>query len=110
MSNATSPARATARFLEETRAIVARVLGDAPVTVYLFGSFASGTQRRSSDIDVAVEASGPLPHGLLARLREELEESCVPYRVDVVNLAEADPTFRDEVRRTGRVWIERAGA
>jgi predicted nucleotidyltransferase len=99
-----------ARFLEETRRIVARVLGDARATVYLFGSFATGKQHRGSDIDVAIEPAAALPRDLLGRLQEELEESCVPYRVDIVNLAETDREFRDEVKRTGRVWIERADA
>ena len=74
-------------------------------TVYLFGSWARGTQRRTSDIDIAVEASTPLPPGVLARLGEALEESPIPYRVDVMDLASADAELRDRVRREGRPWI-----
>ena len=107
-SRATS--EASERALREVRAVVARVLGERDATVYLFGSFASGTQRRSSDIDLAIESATPLPRSLLAKLRDALEESRVPYRVDVVDLAEADPAFRERVRRTGRVWIEPANA
>ena len=101
---------ASERALREVRAVVARVLGERDVTAYLFGSFASGTQRRSSDIDIALESASPLPRALIAKLRDALEESRVPYRVDVVDLAEASPELRERVRRTGRVWIERASA
>jgi hypothetical protein len=98
------------RALREVRAVVARVVGELDATVYLFGFFASGTQRQTSDIDIAIESPTPLPRALLASLRDALEESRVPYRVDVVDLSEADVEFRERVRRTGRVRIERASA
>jgi hypothetical protein len=96
--------------LAEVRQLVLRVLGGPIATVYLFGSFGTAAQHRGSDIDLAIDSPTSLPRALLARLREELEESRVPYRVDVVDLAEADPAFRERVRRTGRLWIERASA
>lgn len=98
------------RFLDEVRRRVADALRGREATVYLFGSFATGGAHRSSDIDVAIDAAAPLPPALLSQLREELEDSRVPYRVDLVDLADADPAFRERVRRTGRVWIERASA
>lgn len=96
--------------LAEVRGVVLRALGGPIATVYLFGSFVSGARHRASDIDLAIDSPSPLPPALLARLREALEESRVPYRVDVVDLAEADAKFRERVRKTGRVWIERASA
>lgn len=69
--------------------------------MYLFGSWASGTERRASDIDLAIDAPAPLPATLLASLREAIEESHVPYRVDVVDLAEVDPSFRARALREG---------
>ena len=101
---------ASERYLDEVREVVLRSLGERAATVYLFGSFATGTQHRSSDIDIAIDSGTALPRALLAQLREALEESRVPYRVDVVDLSEADPAFRERVRRTGRGWIERASA
>ena len=91
--------------LDRVKAIVRQTLGHTPADVYLFGSWASGTQRSTSDIDVAIESAEPLPRALLASLREALEESTVPNRVDVVDLAETDAAFRDRVRREGIRWI-----
>lgn len=73
--------------------------------MYLFGSWAHGVQRPTSDIDVAIESAEPLPRALLASLREALEESTIPNRVDVVDLAETDAAFRGRVRREGIRWI-----
>jgi predicted nucleotidyltransferase len=59
----------------------------------VFGSRAAGTARRYSDIDVGL-AGEPLLFDQLGRLREALEDSELPYRVDVVNLAETSDQFR----------------
>ena len=106
-----SPATAAdPALLERVKRIVRRVLGHTPVDVYLFGSWARGTQRPTSDIDVAIESAEPLPRALLASLREALEESTIPNRVDVVDLAETDAAFRDRVRREGILWIASGSA
>jgi uncharacterized protein len=92
------------RALAEVRRIVREVLGNKEVTVYLFGSWARGEATPCSDIDLAVESRTPLPAGLLARLREQLEESHVPYRIEVVDLGDADPVFRRRIREEGISW------
>jgi predicted nucleotidyltransferase len=93
-----------AAILDQVRALVTRSLGTRTAVIYLFGSWATGRHHAASDIDIAIEAAEPLAPGLLAGLREALEESTVPYRVDVVDLADADPAFRERVRREGVVW------
>ncbi len=90
--------------LNRVRSIVFRYLEGRNVTVYLFGSHARGSARRASDIDVAIDASEPLPPGLLTRLRDELEESTIPYQVDVVDLRDVSPEFRKSVEREGLRW------
>jgi predicted nucleotidyltransferase len=92
------------RALEEVRRIVVDVVGKGKATVYLFGSWARGEATPLSDIDVAIEPHVALPAGTLARLRERLEESHVPYRVDVVDLRRATPAFRRRVLEEGIQW------
>ena len=105
MAHRRSPATvADPALLERVKGIVCRALGHTPADVYLFGSWARGAQRPTSDIDVAIESAEPLPRGLLASLREALEESTIPNRVDVVDLAETDAAFRDRVRGEGIRW------
>lgn len=65
----------------------------------VFGSRADGTARRYSDIDVGL-AGEPLAFDRLARLAEALEDSELPYRVDVVNLAQTSHEFRTVALRT----------
>lgn len=94
----------SAKILDEVRHIVLEVLGEQGAVVHLFGSWARGEARSISDIDLAVETLNPLPPGLLADLRERLEESHVPYRVEVVDLRSADPHLRERVRKEGIRW------
>jgi len=90
--------------LADVRRLVLDVIGNERADVYLFGSWARGEATRLSDVDVAINAHAPLPRGMLARLREHLEESHIPYRVDVVDLARTTPEFRSRVLAEGILW------
>lgn len=79
-------------------------VNDAPVKVYLFGSWARGEERRTSDIDVGIWSEVPLHPGLITNIRSLLEESTVPYRVDVVDLTTSDEPFLNKVKEEGIVW------
>ncbi len=92
--------------LDEVRRILREVLGEGTATVYLFGSWARGEATSMSDIDLAVKARSPLPPGSLARLRERLEESHIPYRVEVVDLDDAEPGLRRRILEEGVRWSD----
>lgn len=92
--------------LEEARRIVLKFLGSQRARLFLFGSRARGDARRASDIDVAVLPEAPLIAGTLARLREALEESDIPYRVDIVDLSTAGAAFRHKVLTEGIPWSD----
>ena len=55
------------------------------VRIYLFGSWARGEQKRSSDIDIAIESRDDISYELTL-LRERLEESTISRQVDVVDM------------------------
>lgn len=90
--------------LEEVGRIVRDGLKGHRVRVYLFGSWVRDRAGRTSDIDVAVLPLEPLPAGLLSEIREALEESRVIYPVDLVDLSESTPQFRERVLREGVLW------
>ena len=90
--------------LNEVRRVAQEILEPYDVDFYLFGSWANGTQRRTSDIDIAVDPHRPLPPGTLSILRERFDESHIPYFVEVVDLSETDTKFRARVRREGIRW------
>lgn len=92
--------------LDEVRRVVLDGLGSRKARVYLFGSRAAGHARENSDIDVAVLPLEPLPAGVLPAIREALEESHVPWRVDLVDLSQATPELVSNVQREGVLWTD----
>lgn len=93
---ATTPDVAPAH-LALLRSILARHVPDR--TVVAFGSRASGTAKPWSDLDLAILGDGRLPLVVIARLASDLEESMLPFRVDVVERATLSPEFGRRIDR-----------
>jgi predicted nucleotidyltransferase len=82
---------------EAELAIVRTILGthlSRAVRAWVFGSRATATARRYSDLDVALEGENPLSLDVLGDIAEALSESDLPYKVDVIDLRSVDPAFR----------------
>jgi uncharacterized protein len=90
--------------IEELRRMVLAALGEHDATVWLFGSCARGEPKQHSDIDIAVLPRDALPLGFFGELEADIEESDIPYDVDLVDLRKADPGLVDAVRREGVKW------
>src|SRR5258706_14841828 len=84
--------------------MVLNALGEHDAAVWLFGSCARGEARQHSDIDVAILPRDELPSGFFGELDADIEESTIPYDVDLVDLRRADAALVDEVRREGVKW------
>jgi type I restriction enzyme S subunit len=68
----------------------------------LFGSRAMGTFGRGSDIDLAVEGRN-LDRNTMTKLADELEESKLPYKVDLLlRNDDLDPAVEAHIRRHGK--------
>jgi predicted nucleotidyltransferase len=92
--------------LDRARSVVLNGLREYAVEVFLFGSFARGAGTLGSDIDVGVLPLEPIPAEVFSRVRTELEETPLLFRVDLVDLSETDREFRERVRREGIRWDE----
>ncbi|TSE28210.1 Nucleotidyltransferase domain protein [Tepidimonas thermarum] len=85
--------------------ILAPVVRRYGADVWLFGSRARGDARRASDIDVALRAPTPVPPDVLAGVREALEESHIPFRVDLVDYRSAAEGLQRAIDAEGVAWI-----
>ena len=92
------------RAIEELRRMVLGALGEHDAEVWLFGSSARDDVMQHSDIDIAILSRDELPSSLLANLAAGIEESSIPYDVDLVDLRHAAPSLIEEVRREGLKW------
>ncbi len=64
--------------------------------VFLFGSYAKGTETEKSDIDLLIEKGRPLSLLKLAALRQDFQES-LRLSVDLVTTSGIAESFRDTI-------------
>ena len=62
--------------------------------VWAFGSRIKGTARRYSDLDLVVMTDQPLPVAVIGAMQEDFSESDLPFRVDIVDWATTQDSFR----------------
>jgi len=94
---------------QRTIDIIRRILAEVPEVekAVIFGSRAKGTYRPGSDIDLAL--FGPkLDLDTLGRIAGQLDESPIPYQVDLCLFDLIDhPGLREHIERVGKVFYER---
>jgi len=93
----------SSKYLTSIKQNVLMRLAEEDVSIALFGSTAKGVGRASSDVDVAVIPNVPWTGSKLALLRAELEESNIPYKVDIVDFSYVSPEFRTLALK-GAIW------
>ncbi len=86
--------------LAQIKAILMHALGGKPCAVYLFGSRATGAAQPASDFDIAVFADEDISREL-STARDMLEESNIPFKVDLVDLRLVAPAFRGAAQTQG---------
>jgi len=74
------------------REVLVAPLIKAGCKVFVFGSRARGDNQKFSDLDILVE--GPVAPETLSHITETLEESSLPFRVDVVALSDLAESYR----------------
>ena len=82
-------------------AIVAEILGRhlPNRTIWAFGSRARFAAKPYSDLDLAIIGDSPLPLSELAALEHDFTESALPFKVDIVDWAATDESFRAIIRQ-----------
>jgi len=83
--------------LNRLKTILRKHLPNQPV--YLFGSRATPTIKPYSDIDLAIMSNTPIPTMTMALLKNELAQSDLPYKVDLVDWASTDEAFKSIIQQ-----------
>lgn len=71
----------------------------ANAQAWVFGSRATWKTKRSSDLDLAIDAGRPLTRRESGDLAEAFDESDLPYKVDLVDMHTVSPTFKAIIER-----------
>jgi len=90
----------------DQRKILLDLLNDylPDVTVWAYGSRIKGTARPQSDLDLAVFAAAEQKRAVAA-LKEALEESQLPFRVDLFVWDEIPAQFRKNIQQAHMVLV-----
>ena len=90
-------------YVLEVKEFTRKFWQNQPVRIYLFGSWARGEAKRSSDVDIAIESKDDMSF-LIGEFREALENSCIIYNVDVVDMNFAAESLCKKIREEGIIW------
>ncbi|MCB1197280.1 MAG: nucleotidyltransferase domain-containing protein [Deltaproteobacteria bacterium] len=67
--------------------------------LWVFGSRATGKHQTFSDIDVLYQPTQALPSDLIASIQEQLENSNLSIKVDLVARENLATSFRDRIEK-----------
>ena len=84
-------------FLDTLKRLLAEIVPDCEVRI--FGSRYNWTATDASDLDLALVGPGKLHWRTLTRLKAALEESSLPYRVDVLDWRAISPEFQKVIEQ-----------
>ncbi len=90
------------RTIEDLKRFLKEFFKDINVQIYLFGSRARGDNSPFSDIDIGFLTDEEISEKLVL-LREILEKSNFPYKVDLVDLSSS--SLKEVVLREGKRWL-----
>lgn len=79
----------------EIKKIIFRFLNPKKYQVFIFGSRAIGKAKKYSDYDVGIFGKKPVPWHILSIIEEDLEESDLPYKVDLVDFSLVPKKFKE---------------
>ena len=67
--------------------------------VWAFGSRVAGSAKEFSDLDLVIIGEKPLSIAVHANLVDDFSESDLPYKVDVIDWATTDASFRQIIEQ-----------
>lgn len=88
----------------QIKTIIQDVLINPSIEIILYGSRATQTARLSSDYDIALKSRQPISQTKLSLIREKLEESNIPYKIDLVDYALVSSELQANIDKDGTVW------
>lgn len=92
------------KYISIAKNIILKYVPKNDFAVFLFGSRAIGKENRTSDIDVGVLGKNTFPILIKSDLLDELEESIIPYKVDIVDFKNVSEDFKKIALQHIQVW------
>jgi len=96
-------------YLEIIKKNIQDVFGaQTDLRAYIFGSRATGKHRRNSDIDLALKSKSTDLEKKIYILKERLEESKIPYKMDIVNWDAIIKEYLPQIKKDKKlIWSKK---
>ncbi len=78
----------------QLKEITGRYLDLSQFRLFFFGSRVSGTGDDRSDIDIGIDGPTPVSFEAMRKIREDIEELPMLYKLDVVDFKQTSSTFQ----------------
>ena len=72
--------------------------------IVLFWSRARKDNTPESDIDIAIDNNNKIDFFILSNIKEDFEESTVPFSVDLVDLNSISEEFKNQILKDAIIW------
>ncbi len=81
---------------QRIKEIISKFIDPDKYEIFIFGSRATGHALEYSDCDIGISGKKALPLRKIALIKEALEESELPFRVDIVDFFMVSDNFKKE--------------
>lgn len=85
--------------VEEIKKILFKYLDPKKDKAFIFGSRATGSTRKFSDIDIGIKSEKKIRSLTLSDIEEAFEESDIPYAVDIVDFSQVSDKFNEVAKQ-----------
>lgn len=86
-----------AKLKKEIREVISKYLNILEFKVFFFGSRVSGGGNEYSDIDIGIEGPQEISYEIIAKIKEDIGNLPVLYKIDIVDFKKVSPDFYEVV-------------
>jgi uncharacterized protein len=93
-------------YIKLCKELVLESINTNEYAVFLFGSRAYDSHPEKADIDIGILGEGVFPESERYIIKDKIEESEIPYNVDIIDFSRTSNTFREVALRKIEVWTK----
>ncbi len=92
------------KYINRIKDIVINDLKNENIKIFLFGSRARKTNYSYSDVDIGIIPYGQFDEKKITLIKEKLENSNIPYKIEIVNFNHVSEDFKQEATKDIEIW------
>ncbi len=92
------------KYLDLLKEIVLSIVDTQEIMVFLFGSRVATDHSTTADADIGLFSDIPIPRTLYHKIRNAIDESIIPWHVDIIDFTHVDPMFKKEAAKDIVIW------